>query len=186
MWLIRYDLRAPGPSTHAELYAACLEQSAWADEHKCQMVVLSEHHGVAADGYLSSPLIVAAAIAARTSRVQISLQALLLPLHDPIRVAEDVAALDLLSGGRFMLTVALGYRDEEFEMFGVDRRRRAPLVEEGVTAMLQAWTGEPFEYRGRRVQVTPRPSTKPHPMLFVGGSVPAGAKRAARLRLPFM
>ncbi|MHB8467298.1 MAG: LLM class flavin-dependent oxidoreductase, partial [Acidimicrobiales bacterium] len=110
----------------------------------------------------------------------------LLPLHDPLRVAEDVAALDLLSGGRIMLTVGLGYRDEEFDMFGVDRRRRAPLLEEGVEALLKAWTGEPFEYRGRTVQVTPRPVTQPHPLLVVGGSVPAGAKRAARLRLPFM
>ena len=188
MWLLRYDLRGPawGSATHAELYAACLEQCAWADDRNCNMVVLSEHHGIADDGYLSSPMIVAGAIAGRTRRVQISIQALLLPLHDPLRVAEDVAALDLASGGRVMLTVGLGYRDEEFEMFGVDRRRRAPLLEEGVTAMLQAWTGEPFEYRGRTVRVTPRPATQPHPLLFVGGSVPAGAKRAARLRLPFM
>ena len=188
MWLLRYDLRGPtwGSATHAELYAACLDQCAWADERDCSMIVLSEHHGVADDGYLSAPMIVAAGIAGRTRKVQISIQALLLPLHDPLRVAEDVAALDLLSAGRVMLTMALGYRDEEFEMFGVDRRRRAPLLEEGVTAMLQAWTGEPFEYRGRTVQVTPRPMTQPHPMIFIGGSVPAGAKRAARMRLPFM
>ena len=85
-----------------------------------------------------------------------------------------------------MVTLGLGYRYEEFEMFGVPRKRRAPLLEEMVGVLLQAWTGEPFEYRGRKVQVTPRPATRPHPMLFVGGSVPAGARRAARLRLPFM
>jgi alkanesulfonate monooxygenase SsuD/methylene tetrahydromethanopterin reductase-like flavin-dependent oxidoreductase (luciferase family) len=185
--LLRYDLRAPawGPADHASLYRACLDQCAWGDDHGVEMVVLSEHHGVD-DGYLSSPMILAAAIAARTARMRISMQALLAPLHDPIRLAEDLAALDLASGGRTMTTLGLGYRDEEFEMFGVERRRRAPLLEEAVEVVLQAWTGEPFEHRGRTVRVTPRPLTQPHPLLFVGGSVPAGARRAARLRLPFM
>jgi alkanesulfonate monooxygenase SsuD/methylene tetrahydromethanopterin reductase-like flavin-dependent oxidoreductase (luciferase family) len=167
------------------LYAACLDQCAWGEDNGVSMVVLSEHHGVD-DGYVSSPLVVAAAIGGRTRTVQISIQAVLAPLHDPLRLAEDLAALDLATGGRVMLTAGLGYRDEEFEMFGVDRKKRAPILEESVEAILSAWTGEPFEYRGRTVQITPRPMTQPHPMLFVGGSVPAGAKRAARLRLPFM
>ena len=188
MWILRYDLRAPtwGPATHAEIYAACLAQCAWADTRGDPMVVLSEHHGIAEDGYLSSPLVLAGAIAGATSKLRISIQALLAPLHDPIRVAEDLAALDLVSAGRVICTLGLGYRDEEFEMFGVDRKRRAPLLEEAVEVLLKAWTGEPFEYRGRTVQVTPRPMTQPHPFLFVGGSVPAGARRAARLKLPFM
>jgi alkanesulfonate monooxygenase SsuD/methylene tetrahydromethanopterin reductase-like flavin-dependent oxidoreductase (luciferase family) len=185
--LLRYDLRAPewASASHAELYRACLDQCAWADEHGFTMVVLSEHHGVD-DGYLSSPLILAGAIAGRTRTVSISVQAILAPIHNPLRLAEDVTALDLISGGRFMLTCAMGYRDEEFEMFGIDRKRRAPLLEESVRTLLDAWTGEPFEYQGRTVRVTPAPSTQPHPMVFVGGSVPAGAKRAARLGLPFM
>jgi len=185
--LLRYDLRAPswGPATHAELYAACLDQCEWADDRGIMMAVLSEHHGVD-DGYLSSPLMLAAAIAGRTRKLQISIQAILVPLYDPIHLAEDLAALDLISGGRAMFTAGLGYRDEEFEMFGVERRRRAPLLEEAVEAMRSAWTGQPFEYRGRTLTVTPRPMTDPHPMMFIGGSVPAGAKRAARMRLPFM
>jgi alkanesulfonate monooxygenase SsuD/methylene tetrahydromethanopterin reductase-like flavin-dependent oxidoreductase (luciferase family) len=188
MWILRYDLRAPtwGPATHAELYAACLEQCAWADERGVTTVVLSEHHGIADDGYLSAPMVVAGAIAGRTTRTQISIQALLAPLHDPLRVAEDLAALDLVSGGRVMVTLGLGYRDEEFDMFGVDRKRRAPLLEETIETVLKAWSGEPFEFRGRTVQVTPRPATRPHPMLFVGGSVPAAARRAARFGLPLM
>jgi len=185
--LLRYDLRAPGwgPAEHKELYAACLDQCAWGEEHGVDLVVLSEHHGVD-DGYLSSPLTLAAAIAGRTRTLGISIQAILAPLHDPLRLAEDVAAIDLASGGRLTITLGLGYRDEEFEMFGVERKRRAPLLEETVRVLLDAWKGEPFEYRGRTVCVTPRPATQPHPMLFVGGSVEAGARRAARLRLPFM
>jgi alkanesulfonate monooxygenase SsuD/methylene tetrahydromethanopterin reductase-like flavin-dependent oxidoreductase (luciferase family) len=187
MILLRYDLRAPawGAATHAELYKACLDQCQWADDRDVMMVVLSEHHGVD-DGYLSSPLMLAAAIAGRTQRIQISIQAVLVPLYDPVKLAEDVAALDLISGGRFMFTAGLGYRDEEFEMFGVERKKRAPLLEECVETLQKAWTGEPFEFRGRTVTVTPRPATQPHPMMFIGGSVPAGAKRAARMRLPFM
>ncbi|HEY2430621.1 MAG TPA: LLM class flavin-dependent oxidoreductase [Acidimicrobiales bacterium] len=183
--ILRYDLRAPawGPATHAELYAACLEQCRWADEVGFNMVVLSEHHGVD-DGYLSSPLVLAGAIAGCTSRVAVSVQAILAPLYDPLRLAEDIAALDLISGGRVWITAAMGYRDAEFDMFGVDRKRRAPILEETVKTLQQAWTGEPFEYEGRTVRVTPRPGKAP--MLFLGGSVPAGAKRAARLGVPFM
>jgi alkanesulfonate monooxygenase SsuD/methylene tetrahydromethanopterin reductase-like flavin-dependent oxidoreductase (luciferase family) len=185
MVLLRYDLRAPawGPATSSELYAACLDQCQWADDRDVMMVVLSEHHGVD-DGYLSSPLVLAGAIAGRTRKLQISIQAILVPLHDPLRLAEDLAALSLISDGRVMFTAGLGYRDEEFEMFGVERRRRAPLLEESVEAIRSAWSGEPFEFRGRTVTVTPRPA-KP-PLMFVGGSVPAGAKRAARMHLPFM
>jgi len=183
--ILRYDLRAPswGPATHAELYAACLEQCRWADEVGFNLVVLSEHHGVD-DGYLSSPLVLAGAIAGCTSRVNVSVQAILAPLYDPLRLAEDIATLELLSGGRVWITAAMGYRDEEFDMFGVDRKRRAPILEDTVSVLQKAWTGEPFEYRGRTVRVTPRPGKKP--LLFLGGSVPAGAKRAARLGVPFM
>lgn len=186
-YVLRYDLRAPawGPATHAELYAACLEQCAWADDKGFSMAVISEHHGVAEDGYMSSPLVVAAAIAGRTRALPISIQALLVPLHDPLRLAEDLAALDLMSGGRSSFTAGLGYRDEEFEMFGVDRRRRAPILEETVEVLRRAWTGEPFEHRGRTVRVTPRPLSQPHPLMFIGGSVPVSARRAARMRLPF-
>ncbi len=187
MFMLRYDLRCPGfaETSHAEMYATMLEQCRYGDEQGFAGVTLSEHHGVD-DGFMSSPLAVAAAVAGCTSRVMISISALLVPLHDPLRLAEDIAALDLLSGGRVVVIAGLGYRDEEFEMFGADRSQRAHGLEEALEVMLQAWTGEPFEYRGRTVRVTPRPTTQPHPTIMVGGSVPASARRAARLGLPFM
>lgn len=184
---LRFDLRRPPFSmvSAAEQYAACMDMSAWSDEHEFTTVVVSEHHGVE-DGYLPAPLAMAGAILGRTRTVMVNVSALLVPLHDPLRLAEDIAVLDLASGGRLGIIAGLGYRPEEFEMFGVDRSRRGRIVEEHLEVMKQAWTGEPFEYRGRTVRVTPAPMTKPHPLVMVGGSTEKAARRAARLHLPFM
>jgi len=181
---IRFDLRRPPFSevSHEEQYAACLDQCAWADEHGFDAVVLSEHHGVE-DGYMSAPLTIAAAIAGRTRRVQISVAAALIPLHDPVRLAEQVAAVELLSGGRLSFVAGLGYRYEEFEMAGVDRKRRGTLLEEAIDVMRKAWTGEPFEWRGRTIRVTPKPPMQP--LIMLGGSTEKSAHRAARLRTAF-
>jgi len=179
--LLRYDMRAPAfGATPAALYAAALEQTAFGDAHGFDAVQLSEHHG-SDDGYLPSPLVLAAAIAGRTRRLRLELAALILPLHDPLRVAEDVAVLDLVSGGRIDLVIGAGYVPAEFAMFERAIADRPRLVEEGMRALEQAWTGEPFLYRGRTVRVTPRPLQRPRPSLALGGSSPAAARRAARL-----
>src|SRR4051812_13946431 len=137
--------------------------------------MLSEHH-VSEDGYLPSPIPVAAAFAAVTERIPISIAALLVNLYDPLRLAEDIAVLDHLSGGRGNLTLGLGYRREEYDAFGVAWETRGQDVEERITRMLDAWaTGA----------VTPAPYTDPHPMLFYGGGSEAAARRAARLGLHF-
>jgi alkanesulfonate monooxygenase SsuD/methylene tetrahydromethanopterin reductase-like flavin-dependent oxidoreductase (luciferase family) len=183
---LRYDLRrAPFAGTsHPERYEAALAQCAWADERGFSSVVLSEHHGVE-DGFLPAPLVFAAAVAGRTSRVLITISALIVPLHDPLRLAEEMAVLDLASGGRIAIVAGIGYRAEEFEMFGVDKSRRGAILEEHIDVLRKAWTGEPFEYEGRTVRVTPAPVQQPHPTVFIGGSTEVAAKRAARLRLPF-
>jgi alkanesulfonate monooxygenase SsuD/methylene tetrahydromethanopterin reductase-like flavin-dependent oxidoreductase (luciferase family) len=182
--VVRYDLRAPAFARvdHAALYAACLDQCAWADAQGLDMVVLSEHHGVD-DGYLPAPLTLAAAIAGRTRRIGINVAALLVPFHDPVRLAEQLAVLDLASGSRVSLVAGLGYRDEEFRMAGIDRRERGKLLEEAIDVLRRAWSGEPFTWRGRTIRVTPRPASPP--MILIGGSTPAAARRAARLRCGF-
>jgi alkanesulfonate monooxygenase SsuD/methylene tetrahydromethanopterin reductase-like flavin-dependent oxidoreductase (luciferase family) len=181
---IRFDLRVPpfASATHADLYAACVDQCAWADEHGLDLVVLSEHHGVA-DGYLPAPLTLAAAIAGRTKNIRISIAAVLVPLHDPVRLAEQLAVLDLVSGSRVSIVAGVGYRQEEFDMAGIERTQRGRLLEEYVGVMRQAWSGEPFEWRGRTIRVTPRPPAQP--MILIGGSTPVAARRAARLRAGF-
>jgi alkanesulfonate monooxygenase SsuD/methylene tetrahydromethanopterin reductase-like flavin-dependent oxidoreductase (luciferase family) len=184
--VIRFDLRAPaGGTAHADLYAACLDMSEWADDQGFTVVQVAEHHA-ADDGYLPSPLVLAAGIAARTRWARLRVAALLLPLHDPVRVAEDVAVLDQVSAGRVELVIGAGYRTAEFAMYGVDPKARGRRVEEGIEVLKQAWTGEPFDYQGRPVRVTPRPVQQPHPTLMLGGSSVAAARRAARFGLRFL
>jgi len=181
---LRFDLRVPAfaRTTHARQYAACLDMCAFADAHGFDVVALSEHHGVD-DGFMSSPVTLAAAIAARTARLGINVAAVLVPLHDPIRLAEQLATAALVAGGRLSLVAGMGYRPEEFAMAGVDRAARARLFEEYVGVLRQAWTGEPFGWRGRTVRVTPAPAVPPP--ILVGGSTAAAARRAARLRCGF-
>ncbi len=181
---LRYDLRVPpfSKATHEEMYAACLDQCAWGDERGIDLVVLSEHHGID-DGFMSAPVTLAAAIAGRTRRIQLNIAAILVPLHDPVRLAEQLAAVQLVSGGRLSLVAGLGYRQEEFEMAGVERKQRGKLLEEYVQVMRQAWTGEPFEWRGRTIRVTPKPSSPP--IMLIGGSTEIAARRAARLHAGF-
>ncbi len=181
---IRFDLRVPpfAEVTHAEQYAACLDMCAWADELGFDIVVLSEHHGVD-DGYMSSPVTLAAAILGRTKRVAVNIAAALIPLHDPVRLAEQLATVSLASGGRLSLVAGLGYRQEEFDMAGVERRRRGRLLEEYVGVMQKAWSGEVFAWNGRNIRVTPKPAVPP--TILVGGSTEKAARRAARLRAGF-
>ncbi|MBC2864992.1 LLM class flavin-dependent oxidoreductase [Streptomyces mexicanus] len=179
--ILRYDLRAPsfGP-TSAELVAAALEHAAFADAHGFERIQISEHHH-AEDGYCPSPFVVAAAFAARTSRLRIRLSALILTLHDPIRAAEDLAMLDVVSNGRMEAVVAAGYREIEFQMLGREYAGRGTRLSEAVTALRAAWTGEPFTYEGRRALVRPRPVQPGGPPLILGGSTRRAARRAAEI-----
>jgi len=183
VFAVRYDMRlAPfSPIDEATLYSESVAMSRWADEHGAIAVTVSEHHGV---DFISSPVTLAAAILGATKHVRVTVNALLITLHDPVRLAESIATLDLVSGGRFGIVAGLGYKLEEFEMAGVDRTQRGKLAEEYMTVLKQAFTGEPFEWRGRTIVVTPKPQSPVEMLLWAGGSVPASARRAARLRLP--
>ncbi|MDX1510700.1 MAG: LLM class flavin-dependent oxidoreductase [Nitriliruptorales bacterium] len=184
LFLPRYDLRCPEFSgwNRNDLWRVALDQAAWADENGFDAIVLSEHHGVD-DGYLPAPLTMAAAVAARTRRVGIIIAALLAPLHDPVRLAEQLATVQIISGGRLSVTMGLGYRESEYAMMGVDWKRRGQVMEEGLATIKRALAGETFEHDGRPVTVTPVPDFPPV-LLYGGGSI-AAAKRAARLDMPF-
>ncbi|MBV7697993.1 LLM class flavin-dependent oxidoreductase [Streptomyces sp. TRM70350] len=184
--VVRFNLVEPGAtpaSLHAR-YRTALEMARYADDREISVVQTEEHHGVP-DNWLPSPFAFAAAVLGATRRLAVTVSAVIGPLHDPLRLAEDIAVLDLLSGGRLVTVAGIGYRPEEYELFGVDWARRGRLQDEVLQTVLKAWTGEEFEYRGRRVRVTPRPYSDPHPLLLVGGSSRAAARRAARLGLPF-
>ena len=144
-----------------------------------------EHHQDN-DGFLPSPLIVATAVAARTQRLRVGTSVILLPLHHPVHVAEDVITLDLVSKGRVILGVGIGYQAADFRAFSVPMEDRVARFEESVEILRQCWTGEPFSFHGKHytledVRVRPRPFQRPGPPLWIGANVPAAARRAGRL-----
>ncbi len=186
MFMMRFDMRAPefGAST-SELYAAAIEMASFAESRGALAAAVCEHHTMA-DGYLPSPLVLATAMAARTDTLPIMTAALVLPLYDPIRLAEDMIVLDLISGGRVSYIMAIGYRPEEYEHHGADFGHRGRLVENQLALLLRAKSGEPFEHEGRHIHVTPAPVTPGGPTVIWGGGSPAAAKRAARFGLDFI
>ncbi len=182
---MRLNMQSPPWATPLPVvYREGLAMARWADEQGLDAIRIGEHHGTE-DNWCPSITALGAAVAAVTKRITVNLSAVLLPLHDPVHVAEDLAVLDIMCDGRLQVVVAAGYNIAEFEMFGVDRKQRGRLTEEAVQVIRQAWTGETFDYRGRQVRVTPVPSTPGGPPLILGGSSGAAAKRAVRLGMDY-
>jgi alkanesulfonate monooxygenase SsuD/methylene tetrahydromethanopterin reductase-like flavin-dependent oxidoreductase (luciferase family) len=176
VFLMRFDMRAPDAARTSELYAAAIEMSEWAETRGAAVVVLSEHHA-SPDGYLPSPLVLASAIAARTSSVPIMIAAALLPMYDPVRLAEDMCVLDHISNGRVSYVFGLGYRPEEFALYGIPMSERARRADAGLARLLAALQDD---------GVTPGPRSAPGPAIAWGGQSVAAARRAARFGLDFL
>ncbi|HYE50724.1 MAG TPA: LLM class flavin-dependent oxidoreductase [Azospirillaceae bacterium] len=177
---LRYDMNSPPfGAPHPALYRTAIEQAAWADRLGFNQVFLAEHHG-AEHGYCPSSMVLAGAVFGATRDILVHLSALVVTLHDPLRLAEDLSVLDNISNGRIVFTAGMGYRPHEFEMFGRDITKRLAIMNETMAVLKQAWTGEPFEYRGRTVRVTPKPVQPGGPKVYMGGSTDKSALRAAR------
>jgi alkanesulfonate monooxygenase SsuD/methylene tetrahydromethanopterin reductase-like flavin-dependent oxidoreductase (luciferase family) len=167
-----------------ERYRDAIDVAVLAEQLGLDSVWVSEHHFVD-DGYLSSLLPLAAAIAARTERVQIGTGVMLVPLHDPVRLAEDAAAVDLISDGRFVLGLGQGWRQEEFDGMRVSLRSRRRRLIEAVAVLRQAWsdgvvTGDATtEYPG--MPVTPKPARPGGPPIWIGASAEPAVRRAGEL-----
>lgn len=168
----------------AKRYQAALDMAAFAEQHGFSVVSVEEHH-CAGNGWLPSPLTLASMVVGRTKTIGVNVTALLVTLYDPIRLAEDIAVLDLASDGRFSFIAGLGYRPIEYHAMDKDWNRRGQLMDEVIDTLLKAWRDEPFEYKGKMVQVTPKPISRPHPTFFVGGMSKNAARRAAKYGLPF-
>ncbi|MEU5364423.1 LLM class flavin-dependent oxidoreductase [Streptomyces sp. NPDC005925] len=172
----------------AEVYEENLSLATGAEDLGFESVWLSEHH-LTDDGYLPSLFPALAAIAMRTSRIRLGTAMLLASLVHPLRLAEDAAVTDLLSGGRLELGLAPGYREKEFEALGIPRAERGARTEETVEILRRAWEGKPFSHTGRHftledVEVTPVPDAAPP--LWIGGGGRAAALRAGRHGLRFL
>lgn len=180
-----FDMRAPDFGASAdEIYASTLEMAQFGDRIGVTKVCFMEHHGCD-DGYLANPFLLGAAAAACTSRIRINLGAVILPLHDPLKVAEDIAIVDQISRGRLEVILGAGYVPSEFARFGVSLHDRAKLMDRGIETILCALSGEATDPDGREILVRPLPIQDPKAILLVGGGVKASARRAARFDLGF-
>ena len=144
-----------------------------------------EHHQDK-DGFLPSPLIVSAAVAAQTTTLKLGTSVILLPLHHPVRLAEDVITLDIVSRGRFILGVGLGYQPVDFRTFDIPIGQRVSRFEEEVEIIRQCWSGERFDFSGEHfeledIAIRPQPYSRPSPPLWIGASRVPGARRAGRI-----
>jgi probable F420-dependent oxidoreductase len=147
-------------------------------------ILVGEHHQHR-DGFLPSPLIVSTAVAARTRKIRIGTGILLLPLYHPVHVAEDAATLDIISKGRLILGVGIGYQSGDFAAFGIPPSQRVSRMEEGIDIIRGCWTQDSFSYSGRRfrldnVAVYPKPVQRPHPPIWVGAMADDSIRRAAQ------
>jgi len=181
-----YDFRNPPrwERPFEEIYRESLNQIAWAENNGFDDVWIQEHH-FHDDGFCSSVMPITAAIAAKTKKIRIGTGVMLLPFHNPVRVAEDGATVDIISEGRFQLGVGTGYVVEEFEKYGIPKRERGARADEGLEIVRRLWEGEKLTYKGRFYQVNgaklaPGPVQEPRPPILVGGFSPAGVRRAAR------
>jgi alkanesulfonate monooxygenase SsuD/methylene tetrahydromethanopterin reductase-like flavin-dependent oxidoreductase (luciferase family) len=182
---LAFDMRAPDLGTPVpDLYAAAIDMARWADEKGLSGLLLMEHHG-SDDGYLPQPFTLGGAMAAVTKRIHLMLGAVILPLHDPVDVAEKIAVLDLIAKGRLSVILGAGYVPSEFAMFGKALEDRAKSMDEGIEVILRALKGERFDWQGRPVYVRPLPTRDPHQILMVGGGIATAARRAARFDLGF-
>jgi alkanesulfonate monooxygenase SsuD/methylene tetrahydromethanopterin reductase-like flavin-dependent oxidoreductase (luciferase family) len=172
-----------------QLYRTHLDLIADSEAMGYDYAWLTEHHFVD-DGYSPSLLPIAAAIAARTTRLRIGTFLVLLPLHNPVRIAEDAATVDLISNGRFELGVGNGYRPKEFEDQGISHTERGARLQEGIDVVQRLLSGQSVTLDGKfnklkDIQIMPPPVQRPHPPLWMGAIAPKAIERAARMGLNF-
>ena len=167
------------------LYDEVFEQAELAEQLGFEAFFVPEHHQMP-DGYLPAPLTFAAALAARTKTAEIGTGIMQLPLYHPLHVAEQIAVIDNLSKGRFILGAGLGLVQKEFDAFEIPLTEAAARFTEAIEILKQAWTGKLFSHSGRHfhfneVTITPRPARQPRPPIWVGAMSEVSLKRAGRI-----
>jgi probable F420-dependent oxidoreductase len=172
------------PIEGGDYYRQALDEVTRAEELGFDSVWMEEHHAVT-NHYWPSPLLVLAGFATRTSRLLLGTDIVVAAFHHPVRLAEDVAMLDVMSNGRFVLGIAIGYKPDEFALYGVELEKRGARFEEQLAIMKGLWTQERVQFKGvyytLEGRLEPKPVQKPHPPLWIGGWGDITLRRAASL-----
>ncbi|WP_110317738.1 LLM class flavin-dependent oxidoreductase [Mycolicibacterium moriokaense] len=176
MAILRFNFASPqeNPPERRDRIQAALELSSWAETRGVSAISVDEHHE-SGHGWSCNPILTAALFLARTTKIVASVDCALGPLWHPVRLAEDIALVDTMSGGRLIVTIGLGYRPVEYELFGTPFEDRGQLMDDLLQTVTSLWSSPTF---------TPSPLTRPHPVIFVGGGVRATARRAVKFGLP--
>ncbi len=173
-----------------QVFDEVLEEICYAEELGFDSVWLPEHH-FATPGLLGNPITLAAAVSQRTRRIKLGIGALVLPFQHPLRIAEDTALLDVLSGGRLLLGVGRGWQVPEFQAFQVPQTASRSMFLESLAIIERAWTQDQFSYDGafwkfNDVTVFPKPVQKPHPPAYWTVVTPGSYELAGRMGYPII
>lgn len=173
------------PTEGGRFYAEALREVERAEELGFDSVWMEEHHGVY-NHYWPSPLMVLAGFATRTTRLTLGANIAVLPFYHPVRAAEDAAMLDIMSGRRFIFGLAIGYRADEFALFGAPLEGRGARFAEAIQLMRRLWTEEEVTFAGKYyhlecARVEPKPLTPGGVPIWIGGWGPLSLRRAAEL-----
>ncbi|MFI5338306.1 MAG: LLM class flavin-dependent oxidoreductase [Candidatus Methylomirabilales bacterium] len=172
------------PIEGGHYYKEALEEVIRGEDLGFDSIWMEEHHAVP-NHYWPSPLTVLAGFATRTAKVTLGTDILVAPFYHPVRLAEEVVLLDIMSGGRFVLGAAIGYKPDEFALYGIDLEKRGARFVEQLSILKALWTQESVSFKGKYFRVEgklePKPITKPHPPVWIGGWGALTLKRAASL-----
>ena len=172
-----------------KVFADLIDHAVYAEELGFDAIWIAEHH-FTNYGIVPSPAVLGAAIAARTKRIRIGIAVAVLPFHDPIRLAEDYAMLDVLSGGRLEFGVGRGYQPHEFKAFGIPMSEARSRFDEAVEVIDGLWRNERFSYAGQHfqfdnLQLYPRPLQQP-PQMWMAAVSPDTFTRVGHAGRPFL
>jgi luciferase family oxidoreductase group 1 len=177
-------MQSPSARSSEEIYGRALDTAQAAEELGFRNIWLAEHH-FSTYGYVARPLQLATYIAAKTTRLRVGTAVIVVPLHHPLIVAEEIATLDVLASGRFDVGLGRGYQRYEFERLGLDLDTARQRWEESVDVIVKALSGEPFTHDGELFQIPettifPQPVQKPHPPIWVTAQSPESVDATVR------
>jgi luciferase family oxidoreductase group 1 len=177
-------MQSPSACPSEEVYARAIEQAQAAEDLGFRNIWLAEHH-FSTYGYVGRPVQLATFIAARTQRLRVGTAVIVVPLHHPLVIAEEIAMLDQLAGGRVDIGLGRGYQYYEFERLGLDLDSARDRWDEAIDIILLALRGQPFTYEGAHYRIPetsvfPHPVQRPHPPIWVTAQSPESVAATVR------